>query len=56
MPGPAARELDERVLEPAAGAEERCPGLEAVADRGERSFGITVRRAGEQPDAVGVVE
>ena len=55
-PGPTARELDERVLEPAAGAEKRCPGRKAVADRGERSIGITVGRAGKQPDAVCVVE
>ena len=34
--GAAPRELDERVLEPAAGAEERYPGREALADRRER--------------------
>ena len=54
--GPAARELDERMLEPAAGAEKRRPRCEAVADRRERGLGIAVWRAGKQPDAARIAE
>ena len=45
-PRAAARQLDERVLEAAAGSQERSPRVEAVADGRERSIGIAVGRAG----------
>ena len=48
----AAGELDGRVLEAAAGAEERDPPLAGHADRGQHAVGAAVRAARDGPDAV----
>jgi hypothetical protein len=50
----AARELDHRVLEAAAGAQERHPALAGAAHGGQRALRAAVRRRGHQPHRVHV--
>jgi hypothetical protein len=47
--GAAPGELDERVLKAATGAEERKPGVEAMADCSQGHIHVPVRRARKQP-------
>ncbi len=53
-PQHVAGELDERMLEPAAGAEERDRGLTRPADRAQRAVHARVGTARRAPDAVEV--
>ena len=48
-PGAATRELHDRVLEAAAGAEEGQARVEAVADRSECCVGVAVGRPRQEP-------